>query len=391
MHMPANGQKHTATDSSFTYLDESKRLRLYAAIALILAVVAITTVLLQSQGQQHGIKNCLGIVLSNYRYSCISSLAQSTGNATLCSYMGKGSASDSCVYNIALNTSNASVCTEISTAGGQDSCIYAVANKTDSYALCSKLNSTAETSCLSHFASRLANVSLCNGIENSTADSICVSAAEISSVYMTSNALECALVSNSTTVATVNSIALYSGVYDYNTSAKVQNSSSLVLGVQSPLGYMQFLPNVTYSARDLCYLYISYKSNNSAYCSEISNSTILGLCTGFLQQNATTRNTTKTVNVSSSSAANSIMNYTQISAVVCANSTLSVQECNSLVVISEAVKTRNASVCTALGGLSGYSCYGALAKVYDNASYCAYITNTSFNSACVQNVYYNSS
>jgi len=377
-------------------LGEDARLRLYAVVAGVLAIIAITVVLLQGGGQHSGISGCTSIVLSTYRDSCITKLAYSSENAAMCSYLSSTGASDTCMYNIAVNTSNASICSGIYDPSTRYSCVYDIANTSGSYQLCYRLNSSSENECLTSLATRLSTPSICGNITNYTALTICESSAELSSVRATSNALTCGLVSNSTNPATVNGIALYSGVYGYSTGPVSQGNYSIGSSYESPLNIVQFLPNATYSARDLCYLYVSYRLADPAYCSEIPNSTVQGLCIDV--QSSPTSLTTNSLNgslgsitVNGLSVNITSLNYSQLSSIICANASLAGPGCNSIFKIYEAIQTRNATICATLQNYTVYSCYSALAQAYANESYCGYIKNATLNSACIEDIYYNSS
>ena len=47
--------------------------------------------------------------------------------------------------------------------------------------------------------------------------------------------------------------------------------------------------------------------------------------------------------------------------------------------------TRNASLCGTLNGVFYTGCYSALAKAYQNSSYCGYITNATDRVSCEGN------
>ncbi len=404
--MPAVVRKEVkavkSRDPLLKALGGDEKLRLLVLSTIVLALIAAAVVLLQGSSQSHGIKACLGIALSGYRDTCISNLAYSSENATLCSYLDTSQGTDQCLYSIAINTSNSSTCLGINNQESRSTCVYTVASKTGAYTACYKLNGTNasyEYQCLSNMASELHDPSICSGIGSTYSHSVCMSAAELRYVYATSNATACMSVSNSTNPETVNSIATYSGIYSYGTSSNAGSNTIINSNFETPLSYVQFLSNVTYSARDLCYLYVSYKLGKPEYCNYIVNQTLSGLCSDFIQSapgNSTASlGTSGITTVSENSLGSSIipnltgLNYSQISAGLCENATVSVPGCATIITIFKAIGTKNVSVCRTLQSQAQYTCFAAMAQAYVNSSYCTYINNASLNSACLQNIYNN--
>ncbi len=363
-----------------------EKLRLYAAIAAVIAALAVVMAALQAP-QRSAVGNCLGIALSSYRDSCIGALAYSTSNASLCGRMSTSEGSDLCLLNVSLENNNASSCGGISSQRTKDLCVYSIANRTNAPGLCATLDSVTRDQCVTQLASKLREPGLCANASGSYAASVCTSAAELSIAYATSNSLLCGLVGNSTDPSTVSNITAYPDAY---ASSSSQGNYLSGRGIESPFNFVQFLPNVTYSARDMCYMYISYTTGDQAYCASIPNATLSSVCY---------ETTPSSPSANSSAASNSLgiylngtsLNYTLISKEMCTNSSLSTQDCNNLVLLYEALQTKNTSICASLPDLVSFTCYSSLASKYSNSSYCSYITNASLNSACVQNVYYNSS
>ncbi len=359
----------------------------YGIIALALVVVAV--VLTFAHGGGAGVGQCNGILLSSYRYGCLGALAISSNNYTLCSGL-PSQYSDACFTAIAQNTENQTLCNRLSTPQGSYNCAYGIANETGSYSACTSLSGGSEDNCLTSIGVAKADVNACNDITNASNSMACRYSVELRSALTAGSPMGCIQVTNSTNSSLTASVAAYSGIYQYSgASGRSSGLGGALSSFQQSADYVQFLPNVSYSPRDLCYLYFASATGNATYCGRVPNFTVSRLCNesveSQLAQEITQSNLGGKVGVNSTA----LGNLTNISAAECANLTLSKSTCNALSKIYNAVSTRNQSACAALAGTYQYQCYSSLARAYQNSTYCGYISNASANGACVDDVYYN--
>lgn len=353
----------------------------YAAIAIIMVIIA--AVVLALQNNQGGLKGCTGIILEAYRDSCISRLAYSTANVSLCSYLPSGQA-DSCISYIAENRSDAALCSGLSTSAEGNACMGAIANEEDNYTLCREMNGSALDACVTSIASRLAQPGECTGLSSRVAAQICANASLLSGALHSENPNACGSVTNRTGGTLTSGVAYYSGVFTYSGNGTVGNGAlTLEQRASSPLSVVQFLNASTYSSRDLCYIYMAAALRAPQYCADVPNATIANVCSGGVQP--VNSNSTLTA----SGAAVTGGNSTQLIAALCKNLTLTAGTCNNFAQFYHAVSTRNLTLCGALSGGTQYQCYITLAKDYNNTNICSYITNATVNAACIEDVTYN--
>lgn len=354
--------------STLANLTEQERLRIYVLITVILIVIAAAVSLLSSY-RQTGVGGCLGILLASSRYSCLSSLALTTKNASICSKIS-GEGSSSCYDNVAQAGLNATACTMIPNENQTYSCELYIANATHSSGPCNYLSGKFQAYCKEYVATRFSEISACSGL-NASESPVCSSAVDFSIAQNLGNQSYCSHVSNTSntnlTTRIVN-LVLQDG------KQKVSNGIFSV----NPIYYLEY-SNTTFKADDLCYYSVAISDGNSGACEGISNSTLMSDCVS---------------SVSSSSSQNStsaeIANITRnVSGLYSLCTSASIQQnsssCTSFVDITEAVLTKNASYCSKITvPESKYQCYSSMASAYENISYCGYIPNATANSACIQ-------
>ncbi|MCL5428040.1 MAG: hypothetical protein M1321_02560 [Candidatus Marsarchaeota archaeon] len=363
-------------------LHGDERLLLYAVMAMALAVVAVIVAFTSGSVKGQGLSRCTGITLSTYRDQCLSQLAYSTANVSVCTYMSDEQSSDACILNVSAETSNALSCTGMSNRYYRDLCVYDIANATGSYSLCGTLDDASAVQCYSAIASKLHNPGICSGInDNASAMSICSSAAEMSYAFATSNASACALVSNSTYAPAIYNITAYAELAFPRSNSSYASTRS----IESPLSYVQLLPNVSYSARDLCYMYMAYNLSDSAYCGHVSNETLSKTCIETVPGAANSLVSNSIIAALNST--NTTLILPRLKSILCTNSSFSGSQCEDIVLMWEAMQTKNASICANLPGYENSTCYASLAANYRNASYCSYIKNATLNVACLNNIY----
>lgn len=346
---------------------EWEKVRIYLAIVLVLVVLAVAVTL--AVPRSHGAKSCLSILLEGSRDSCLLNLALYSKNSTVCGYLPKAS-SDSCYSAIAKESLNASTCTKISNYNGSAECVTYVANATDSPGTCSLLNGSQRSDCIEALAVRLGDTASCSMISNSTEAMICASSVYFSEAVNNQNSSYCKAVTNTTDHVSVIKILTVSGSVT-NTSS---SSQSEFLGL-NPLLYLES-EGYSYSAKDLCYYSVASTLGSQSSCRDISNKSLEVMC------NSSTSKSTGISNLSE--------NTTGLYSLCIKYSSGNVATCNALVNITRALGSENVSYCSSLSSQAFRNqCYASLARAYRNASYCGYISNSTVNSACVEDINYN--
>ena len=346
--------------------DSKERLHLYLAITALLAVLAIAASLLMPDTSTKS--GCLSFLTPSGRYSCLSRLAASTRNSTLCSIIPSTYAdyAGRCYLGVGLETLNYSLCADISDNASASSCALGIANATGSAEPCSILGGAYKDSCVTRSAVNSLDKGSCAYASNSSSAYICSSAVGFSMAAKFRNASYCAEVQPSS---------------DQNITGMVLYYSNTGISPESPVGYIES-SDINLSARDLCYIDMASILRNGSYCNELHNATSVSICNSTLSSGLLV-NTSAVNSVNASKA-----NYTQMLNECPAGSSYSLV-CRDNVLLFMAIETRNASVCTGLGPNLSISCYDYLAQTYGNVTYCAYLSNATENSACVESIGHN--
>ncbi|MDE1824489.1 MAG: hypothetical protein KGI00_00115 [Candidatus Micrarchaeota archaeon] len=344
-------------------MSQNERLRLYAAIVIAVAVIAVVSVVLAPHGSL--LSRCLSTPISGNKYSCIETLALATGNSTMCGMLPNNTA-DNCYATLAHNQSNASLCGRISNQGSSSSCFVSLALSTDNYALCSQASAAYRDDCLLQLAGKDLSSAVCDGISNATKRMECGSSVNLSGALKYGNSSYCQTVSPSTNYTISSSI-----ISDAETFSRVNASLSSVIDYYA-------LANLSMSARDFCYTSVAYQHGNYSYCSGIGNSTVKGICAALANSTTVSR----------------ALNYTELNYTAliyqCYNTTGDYQTCNSTYLTLKALRSRNLTICSTLPTNYSNNCYSSLAQEYNDSAYCSYIKNGTVSSACYANFkYYN--
>ncbi|MGC8709995.1 MAG: hypothetical protein ACP5RF_00035 [Candidatus Micrarchaeia archaeon] len=340
--------------NTFSSNPTKARLLLYVSITAIIVLLAISTTI-ESKGSQ--LQRCLNVVVAQNKYSCLESLALSTSNGSICSYL-PGLQSASCYSSVAEQSNAISLCYNalgISSAIGA-SCVSEFAAQQGNPNLCSSLPQQYVSKCAFYASINSSDVHGCSLVSGAN-NSICVSSINVINALKYNNPALCMNVSNSTNETTIFSILQYSKVK--------MNASLESLQISMPSsGY-----NIT--ARDLCTISVAEKSGAASYCSGISNSEIKGICYGLV-----------------SPAPVTAPNYTAMLA-SCESSGSFAGTCRNMVLLSEAVATKNISICRGFNETFSWQCFSSLAQYYKNPSYCGFISNSTVNNACMMSAGYN--
>lgn len=358
-----------------------ERLRIYAVITVVLIALAII-VSVSTDHRQIGLKGCLGIALGGYRDSCLTALANSTRNVSICGYVS-GASAGYCYSAVGEASLSAKACAMVSSETERYNCISYVANATSSPGACSYLNGSDNTACVEGFAASKANSSACYSMSNATEAGICASSVDLGLAENLGKPSYCAMVSGTSDANTTERIIALSSYVHYG------ESPNATFSLTNPAEYIS-AGNLTPSARDLCYLSVASKDSNASICRGIGNATLESSCESSI---ASPRGYNITSNYTSANAL--IENITRNSTGLyqsCAKiyGQANATGCAALVYIDEAVTTKNATLCTYISNMSlEYKCYSSIAQAYGDVNFCGYIKNSTLNGACVEDLNYN--
>ncbi|MDE1856054.1 MAG: hypothetical protein KGH49_02355 [Candidatus Micrarchaeota archaeon] len=330
--------------------NEQSRLKFYAIIVLIIAALAVAVSVFP---KGTALQQCTSIIITQNRDSCLYTLAVSTGNNTACSQI-QGQSQGSCYSAVAVATRNASMCSNSGSNQSVSGCIIAVANYTSNPNLCASVPKGYADGCYSELAVKMGSFGTCAMIANGTIRAACSSALDINTAFSSINASICKNASASADRTFLS--------YVFNMTRKVFDSPNQT--VLTELSSIAFLPGQNYSAHDLCYAAVAYRAGTTSPCIGAGQSA-QALCT-YAAQNYTSQS----------------LNYTQLLSSCKALQKYSTQ-CTQYVLLSEAINTKNTTICASLPQQMSWSCYDSLASTYKNATYCGYITNSSANSDCL--------
>jgi len=343
---------------------QRQKIAIYAAVTLFLVVAAVEVSILPRGSQ---LQQCNSILFTANRYACLENLAFSTANASICSFM-PGLYKAQCLSNIAEKLGNPEDCylaMSINATYGS-TCIQYIANKTGSLSLCYSESAPYAQGCVFTMATKLNNASACASLTNVTMSEECASIVGIDEAVINTDPSYCGSVANTTN----NSIIRY--VMDNLNYVNMSKYASL----QEMTIYSISMPGQGYNLKDLCYAVLADTSGNYSYCSYASTAGA-AMCRSLKSAGQQTTSAT---------------NYTA-ALEGCASLGAEQGICIQTVKLSEAVATKNASICYTLGNSTqiGESCLAAIARQYKNESYCSMIQNKSAASACIMSLHYNSS
>lgn len=346
----------------------------YAMIVAALVIVAAAFYLIPKSGST----NCSSILIGQSQDNCILALAISTQNATLCSSLPSQNAQE-CYVEIAQSTGRYQLCGNVSSYNreGADQCYMYFANKTDNANICGYVTSPDNYQCLFKIAINTRNASYCHGIHNSTQLLICNDSIALSRNLAGANAGYCAALNGT-----------YNGtdVLGLIGNVKVKSGSSLGNTAADSM-YFSAYPNFTYSKSDICYYFFSTLGGRS-YCQDINGTIVKYLCRSSFGQGF---NFTSSINVTNNSTginSSTSSNYTSLLAQCSLAGNFS-SMCTTSALLSKALQTRNASICSQLPALVSTECFDSLASKYQNETYCSYIGNSSQKYSCILGVYGN--
>ncbi len=335
--------------------DVTGKLKIYAVIVFLLVILALASFLFLPKGGSLG--SCKSLVISESRDQCLTELAISTANASVCG-LATGSYSTECYMQIAQNTGNSTMCSELGSGALESQCVMPIAVREDDYGLCEKISEPYLSKCVEQIALQSDNATLCGNVANATDEMYCTSLLGIKSALDFKSAEYCLNVSSEDNPNFTSSI-----IVNFTTpkNATAQPTTELVTS------FLPFTPNVTFTARDFCYTALATATYNTSLCDSVTYGEGRTLCV-----DQATKITNTTASYSTEIAGCSALgSYSE--------------QCIEGVELSEAVQTKNVSICAQFQEPINDNCYAEIASTYKNSTFCSYISNSTEESLCVSN------
>lgn len=352
----ADGKRSDVSDSTVGGASERQRVSLserekyliYLVAGIVLVAVAVAVLFVE--GHSTPLSKCKGVLLSGPRDACLTALAVSSDNASICSFAGFEQ--QQCITSVAERYSSQSTCDLLSNETYKYQCTLNVSLRTSTPSACATLGNYS-SQCYYSYAKqgRFSNKTICSLITNSTEKSYCNAVSNYNLALDTGNQSYCGLVPGSS-----DSSILYL-LLNYSTLSA--NSTDYLY-----YEYYNFTP------RDYCYFNLAVKYNNSAACSRMSSS-IGSLCNGYLAALSKKSNSAQAFNLTAALAACTVVPSSLQNA------------CSSSAYTAAAETYDNVSYCTEIQNETYFaSCIDALAQYYNDTAYCSYIKNSTAQSSC---------
>jgi hypothetical protein len=265
--------------------ERSRRLKIYAAATAVLVAAALLSFLAVPRGS--GVGLCSSYWLQNSKYACLSSFAVASANASVCGMLPYASA-DSCYSQVAEKSNDSATCSMVLNATSRYYCEGSIAEATGNYSLCGGLAEPYANECAQGIAVRLAEPSVCGAAGNSTFRQECTSVIYVDRMLLAGNPSYCV---NVTGIEDA-------GVADYVIANATSSAYGSFLNVSAEFEAAAFSPNSTYSAKDFCYFAAAEKLRNVTLCSSIGDAAVAELCDYRLSGSANaTANSTQSTSV----------------------------------------------------------------------------------------------
>ncbi len=338
-------------------MQEAKNVRriVLVYVGFLLTILALSFLMLFLYYHQSPLQKCMLIQIPGKEYSCIISIANATGNVSMCSKLF-GSYKYSCYATIAEKAKNIALCTEISNSTIQSACESEIAFATGNASICGIESNYG--ACYTEFANKTLNVSLCSHAGNY--EDLCLAIVYTKLAMLSGKASYCNMVPE------IDNLTQISEVIANTTTQRLENETAVFEG------YL-LMPNQTYTARDFCLFAEAYLSHNASICYLMPYSQLQTACVN--------QETYIPVN-----QPNSTLNYTA----QMANCNLVLPQyasvCRQAVTVAFAIKNKNATYCDNLQGSERNACFSYVAMAEKNESLCNEITNSTMANACIESI-----
>ncbi|MEM0149270.1 MAG: hypothetical protein QXW10_00010 [Candidatus Micrarchaeaceae archaeon] len=322
----------------------------YLSIAVILIVLALASLAVMSV-KKTALQECSSIVLQQPKDNCYASLANATGNISICGFIPNENQANTCAYNIANAHNSIALCSYIKNSSTMQQCIYGIAVRAANETACASLSEPYMSSCIYNYAklNHFSNISTCNAIQNTTLVQKCRYTYYYNSAMLYKSYNYCSSLPNATN----------STVLSYIIPQNYSNYSNFEIGAEMAAF------NIT--PQSYCYIELANETKNSSLCSFTS-----GMANELCQGIFALRNTTVALN--ETAACGNVPSYLK-------------NTCIYGFISGEALAHDNISECLTISNLTYKdNCIYTMAYKYNQTSYCSYISNTTAMSACYQNV-----
>lgn len=267
----AETEKKDHDKQLFTEMEKAKIAGLVLVFIGIFGALAYGISYFANSGGSGSLAACESHLSLASKYSCIGSLANSTGNFSLCSVL-PAQQSPSCIYDVALAHANISACSLINSSKSlYPQCIVSLAKSSYNYTYCGKVRGTAALDCIASVAVAhgFPNITECATVNNSTLDSACTDLYNYHYALAQNNAGYCSALS---------------GKPGYDSSyiilhASTLNQSGHSVSLSAEADFLA--QNGTLA--DYCYYSLAAQENNPALCALGSTPAASNLCAHLLQ------------------------------------------------------------------------------------------------------------
>lgn len=330
----------------------SPRDRMLIGAVITVALVIVAAFVLVTNGSGTPLSRCTSIVLQQQRSSCLLSLANSTTNASVCSYLPKGQETQ-CVSNVAIITRNTSACgSNNANESAYSQCAAAVGEAALDISYCAQAGEPFRSQC-SYYIAAMQNfqqASYCSTIGNATLSTACMERSDYKSALKLGSLAYCTALPD-----TLNSSLL----------SYMLSQGTAETGISNITAYAAFI-NVT--PRQFCSYSVAVLTRNSSVCPTLGGTPELLCNSAFYAESYNSTNNITQQNIST----------------ICGKLPSYVQQVCSFGLLSYiAVRDRNVTVCGQIGaGTYQNACYSSLAAKYHDNQYCSYINNYTIMAAC---------
>ena len=323
---------------------EKRRWIVLVSVAIILFVIALFALFLAKPANT--LSSCSSRALPNLKYSCYEYFANQTKNATICNNIPVPTRY-SCISNVALLSSNPNLCTYTGMPSSyRNYCLDTLGVSTRNSSVCAEMNGTNESACAYGVAQALnfSSADACSYINNNTLMSTCYSKYYYEKAASTGESAYC----------------------NYLPSTPNETIMVDILSTASNFSRISDAYTYTYyniTPKGACYSNVAALTKNQSLCSDLSGITSQLCMESFI--------TPKPLNESNLLSSCSSVPSDLYSV------------CVEGVLLDEAVKTDNVSICLSMNQSSfKNSCISEIAAKTSNSTYCSYINNATLQGIC---------
>ncbi len=364
------------------FTESEKRLVLLLVVTLLIIIaliIVLSNITAPPSSGQLGFSKCNGYAISTQKYSCLTTLAESTKNTTLCNLMPPYERNN-CLLGVAQLAASINVCNLINSSSPYYSqCIGTVSATISNASACSTLSGYPLEQCLSNSYSSL-TLAQCGAMQNQSSKNVCLYVYYYKSAIGFRNGTYCGMLPNATNESVL------------QTLVKIQYGNVTTATANVTLPELYGLQSANPTLRQFCYYQLAQEEINKSMCG-IAGGTVAALCNASL----TPVNTTPAFNLTAKNITDACSSITSL-----AKKTA----CELNYYSFQAAQSKNASKCALINSSFTYAwcismggspsgcnatsasqlqgnCYEVIALETQNASVCADIVNQSTKTQCL--------